>query len=231
MLSAANREVGEFRIARLVTGRERMENCYLVTHLPSEEQVLIDPGSDYSDIEQLLCASGGKLRHILLTHAHFDHVGAVAAACRHSRLSCQLHKGDARLLRHAPMYAELFAHEDVEMPGPCRFFEGEPEFEIGDRRITALHTPGHTAGSVCYRFPGFAFTGDTLLHEAVGRTDLPGGDRAALGRSVARLIDSLPDGTLLFPGHGPEWLAEDARRWWSSLRADPLQFTPEGDPT
>lgn len=224
MRPVMNRELAEFRIARLETGTQWVENCYLVTHVPSGERVLIDPGSGDSNVEHLLNSGAGRLRHILLTHAHFDHVGGVAAACRQSGLSCQLHRADARLLRHAPMYAELFAHENLEMPAPCRFFEGEPEFAIGDQRITTLHAPGHTPGSVCYKFPGFAFTGDTLLHGSVGRTDLPGGDAAVLGRSIARLIDNLPDGTLLFPGHGSEWLAEEARAWWSSLSTDPPQF-------
>jgi len=210
-----------------VTGGRWAENCYLVTHACSGEAVLIDPGSDAREIEHLLNEKRATLRHILLTHAHFDHVGAVAAICRATGLSCRLHSADARLLRHAPMYAELFSHESIEMPGPCCFFESE-EFDMGGRRVAALHTPGHTAGSVCYSFPDFTFTGDTLLRQSVGRTDLPGGNAAVLSSSVSRLIDSLADGIVLFPGHGPEWRTEDARDWWSRLQTEPPRFTLQG---
>ncbi len=228
MDGATTRQIGEYAIARIVTGSRWTANCYLVTHLSSREQVLIDPGNSVDDIRRVLADSGGKLRHVLLTHAHFDHVGGVAAVCGWSGLSCRIHQRDERLLRHAPMYAELFAHEKIPMPEPCEPFDGEPELEFSGERVGTLHLPGHTAGSVCWVFAGFAFTGDTLLYEAVGRTDLPGGDKSLLHVSVPRLIKSLPDGTVLFPGHGQEWSAAEAEAWWARVSSSPPQFTLTG---
>lgn len=207
--------VGEFEITRLITGGRWEENCYFVTHVPSGEEVLIDPGSDLPAIESRLAARGNRVCQILLTHAHFDHVGAAAPVCRSTGLNCRLHVADSRLLHHAPMYAELFAHERIEMPVTCSFFADGTEFAIARCPIGVIHSPGHTAGSVCYVFPGFAFTGDTLMHGSIGRTDLPGGNPLELGRSVTNLVESLPADVILFPGHGPAWVGREAREWWS----------------
>src|SRR3990167_42154 len=101
--------LGEYRIVTIVTGDSWRENCYLVHHLASRELALIDPGDDSDSIVRAVVESDAGLRHILLTHAHHDHVGAVAALCQRFSLACNVHKGDARLMRHAPMYAMRFA--------------------------------------------------------------------------------------------------------------------------
>ena len=189
---------GEYQITTIVTGELWKENCYLVNHLPSGEQVLIDPGDDPDLIVQAVLDGGAKLRHILLTHAHHDHVGAVAALCRRFGLPCDVHKGDARLLRHAPMYASRFAGKRIEPPEPFRAYEDQPVFQLGERSIETIHTPGHTSGSVCSKVGDFVFTGDTLLYERVGRTDLPGGDAALLVTSVRWLMEHLPNDTIMF---------------------------------
>jgi len=217
--------LGEHEIVRIMTGDSWKENCYLVSHLPSAELALIDPGDDSDSIIQAVLESGARLRHILLTHAHFDHVGAVAALCRRFGLACDVHKGDARLLRHATMYAMRFARKQIEPPPPFRTYEDQPAFQLGERPVQVIHTPGHTPGSVCYYFDGFVFTGDTLLYQRVGRTDLPGGDAPLLAASVLRLVESLPGDTVMFPGHGRPWILAEAQNWWRGVAASPPQFT------
>jgi glyoxylase-like metal-dependent hydrolase (beta-lactamase superfamily II) len=222
MLSKKVAVIGEYRITTL-TGPYERENCYLVNHIPSGEQVVIDPGNHSDVIKQIAVKDGTQLRYVLLTHAHYDHVGAVAILCREYGIPCDVHKDDARLLRQAPVYALRFAKRHIELPSPARLFDGKHTFNFGERTIDVVHTPGHTPGSVCYSFGGFAFTGDTLMHQHVGFTDLPGGDVATLSLSIDRLLEILPDDTILFPGHGIPWTLKEARIWWqgkSPIRRD-----------
>jgi glyoxylase-like metal-dependent hydrolase (beta-lactamase superfamily II) len=213
MLSKKAVVIGEYRITT-ITGDYERENCFLVGHIPSGEQVVIDPGNHSDVIKQVAAKGGTRLRNVLLTHAHYDHVGAVAILCRDYGIPCDVHKDDARLLRQAPVYALRFAKRRIELPGPARLFDGKHMFSFGERTIQVVHTPGHTPGSVCYSFSGFAFTGDTLMHQLVGSTDLPGGDVATLSLSIDRLLESLPDDTILFPGHGVPWTLKEAKVWW-----------------
>ena len=186
--------------------------------------MILDPGGEAGTIIQAVLNNDSKLRYIWLTHAHHDHVGAVAALCRRFGLVCSLHKNDTRLLRHAPMYAIRFAGKTIEPPQPFQSFELPIQFSFGGRAIQIIYSPGHTAGSVCYYLEGFVFTGDTLLYKHVGRTDLPGADSALLKISINQLIDTLPDKTMIFPGHGRTWTVEEARTWWKTAINYPPTF-------
>lgn len=210
---------GDLRVETIVTRGPWRENCYLVEHAPSGEQAVIDPGGDAERIVAALAARGGPVRHLLLTHAHHDHVGAAAAVARHFGLTCLLHGADERLLRHAPMYALRFAGKRIEPPRPYATFREPPELGLGPHPIRAVHTPGHTPGSVCFRVGDLAFTGDTVLRESVGRTDLPGGDWEVLAATVTALLEALPPRTTLLPGHGGTWTAAEARAWWPGAAA------------
>jgi len=209
--------VGDFQIDTLITGAPWRENCYVVRHQPSGDLAVIDPGDNAEAILQA-CAQG-QVRYILLTHAHHDHVGAAAPLCRHFNLPCHLHRADVRLLHHAPMYALRFAGKKIDVPAAFETFDQAAEFSLGGQALAVIHTPGHTPGCVCYTLPGpagVAFTGDTLMREAVGRTDLPGADAAALKASVTRLLEQLPPATLLLGGHGRPWTAAEAQVWWQN---------------
>jgi len=228
MAVEATLSLGQYRILRIVTGEAWRENCYLVTHVPSGEMALVDPGDDADSVIRAVLGGGTRLHHILLTHAHHDHVGAVAALCRRFGLACDVHKDDARLLRHAPMYAMRFARKHIEPPAPFRVFEDQPALQLGERSVQVIHTPGHTSGSVCYDFRGFVFTGDTLLYQRVGRTDLPGGDAKLLAASVSRLVERLPGDTVMFPGHGRPWTLAEAQNWWRGVAASAPQHKQFG---
>lgn len=218
----------EFIIIKLVTGENWKENCYLVSHIPSGDQIVIDPGDDADLIIQTVENNGGRLHHILLTHAHHDHVGAGAELCRRYDLSCELAKADVRLLHHAPMYALRFAKRTIEAPMTFKAFDKNPQIYIGDQSINVMDTPGHTPGGVCYLIGNSIFTGDTLLFQKIGRTDLPGGDKALLIESVSNLLDSLPGNPTILPGHGRSWNLLEARQWWQSEKASPAEYNQPG---
>jgi hydroxyacylglutathione hydrolase len=204
--------LGDYRIHTVVTGRWR-ENCYVVHHTPSADAMVIDPGDDADAVLTLLREQGSRARALLITHAHYDHVGAVRALTRELDLAFFLHPADGKLLRRAALYAMSFERRNLETPGEGRDVT-TAALALGGRTVRLLHTPGHTDGSMAYGFDGFAFTGDTMLYGNVGRADLPGGDPAQLRGSITQLLEWAPTDTILLPGHGTPWPIADARGWW-----------------
>jgi len=209
-------ECGGCHIVCLVTGGEWKQNTYIITHKKSLNSIVIDPGDNAESIIHEIDDQGARLTHILLTHPHHDHVGAVSELSEHYDLPCELHQQDVRLLMQAPTYALTFAKKRISPITSFQLFDG---LCLNDEKppIRAIHTPGHTKGGVCYLFEGFVFTGDTLLNKSIGRTDLPGGSLPDLQQSVIALFSELPDDFLIFPGHGATWTAGEARTWWYSL--------------
>jgi hydroxyacylglutathione hydrolase len=212
------------RIACLVTGEKWKQNTYIVTHKSSSNTIVIDPGDNAELIIQQIKDIRGKLTHILLTHAHHDHVGAASKLSEHYNMPCKLHKQDVRLLVHAPMYALSFANKLISAVSRFQTFE---ELFLADEKpaVQAIHTPGHTRGSVCYIFDGFVFTGDTLLYKRVGRTDLPGSSSGDLSESVEKIVHAFTDETMLYSGHGKPWAVGEAKQWWQELRGNPPVHT------
>lgn len=158
---------------------------------------IVDPGVDADRIAALLEKNGLKPELILLTHAHFDHVGGIPALQkRFPGLPVYVHPLDAPILAHPlnafpPDYPSISRPADIR---DCRTLPG----------MTVLETPGHTPGGCCFHFPEdkLLLSGDTLFAGSVGRTDFPGGDMATLMKSLDKLA-ALPDETLVIPGHGP----------------------------
>lgn len=214
---------GDFAVQIVPTGRWK-ENCYVVRHQPSGEQLLIDPGADEDKIIPLIESGGGTLKWILLTHAHYDHVGAVASLSEKYELPCRLHRDDKRLLLHAPMYGIRWDRKKIRPIKDFVTFEEDPHFELGGCPIELIRCPGHTKGGVSYGMGDFVFTGDTLLYKRVGRTDLPGGDEGVLRASVTHVLQHYDEHVLIFGGHGKPWTVAEARRWWEHARAAPPKF-------
>ncbi len=219
-------EVGDLLITAVKNGRWR-ENAYVVFHKPSREAVLIDPGGDANRLTGLINELGGEPKFILLTHAHFDHVGALDAMCRAYGLPFHLHRGDFRLLRRATLYAMSFDRTVVTVPETHVFLD-EAKLSGGMGQIGFIHTPGHTDGGVCYHWDGVCFTGDTLMKRLVGRTDLPGSSGEGLAQSISRLLETLPPDTLMFPGHGGPWTVAEACDWWAGHKDAPPEYAMEG---
>ncbi len=178
-------------------------NCYLAVCPLTQQAALIDPGWDdeqpFAAAERL----GATITLILNTHAHFDHIGGNAAAVRRTGALLVVPAGDLSLLR-IKGGADLWGIPLEASPEPDRAVTGGEVLEVGALRFEVLHTPGHTAGHVCYyeRAHDVLFDGDVLFSGGIGRADLPGGDFDALMRSIRETILKLPDAVRVFPGHG-----------------------------
>ena len=189
------------RVETVVNGRWR-ENCYIVAH--GADVLVVDPGSQPEEIAARVGAMGSRVLGIVNTHAHYDHIGAVAALQERYRAPFYLHGADAPLLKRANLYRLLFeGREAVQIPAISYDIAGLPAtFDIGPFAISWIATPGHTDGSVCLLIEDALFSGDTLMHNDVGRTDLPGGNHERLLVSVRKLM-LLPGETVVYGGHGP----------------------------
>ncbi len=189
-------------VTTFVNGRWK-ENCYIAAN-EEGDAFIVDPGSQADDLLALIEQRGWRIHAIINTHGHFDHIGAVAAVKDRFRAPFFLHGSDARLLERANLFRMVFESPDpVKIPTITYDIAALPEsFAVGPFRLVWIATPGHTEGSVCLRIENFLFSGDTLMRNAVGRTNLPGGNRDQLLISVRNLA-SLPAHTVVCGGHGP----------------------------
>ncbi|CAK0756372.1 hydroxyacylglutathione hydrolase [uncultured Gammaproteobacteria bacterium] len=206
--------IGDFQITVVVNSPPWFQNCYVVRHGPTGEQFVIDPGGEADRIAAVVVAGGGALKEILLTHGHPDHLGAVRALQDRFGVPCLAHGDERATIEALPTWARAMMQMRIDLPSDCRYFTNEPKFSHGTYAVQAFQCPGHTPGGICLLFDGFAFIGDTLFNQGVGRTDLPGGDSDQLVGSITRLLGLLDDKVVLFSGHGPEWTAGAARSWW-----------------
>lgn len=210
-------DFGDFSLTVVVTSPPWYENAYIVRHRPSGELVVVDPGGDAERILAAINDQAGTPVAIWLTHGHPDHLGAARAVEVALDLDTHAHEDEMPVIARAGELARSFTGESQEGPARVRLFAGEPTLALGGTTVRVVHTPGHTPGGVCYDFGGFALTGDTLFRQGVGRTDLPGGSEEKLWQSIPRFLGLMADDTRLFAGHGPDWSAAEARRWWKMM--------------
>ena len=208
---------GDVDVSVVVTNPPWYENCYVLRHRPTDQVVVVDPGGEGPRLIAHLRAMGGTMAGILLTHGHFDHLGAVAELQDAFGLTCQAHQDERSVIERAGPLAAMMTGHSIDGPRSCNYFADEPVLEIGGLSLRVLHTPGHTPGGVCFLGDGFVLTGDTLFDHGVGRTDLPGGDGRKLTASITRLLADLDENAVLFAGHGPSWTVGEARTWWRMM--------------
>ncbi len=179
------------------------ENCHLARRDGARDAVMIDPGDEPERLLAAVEALGVSVEAILLTHTHFDHVGAVAPVARETGAEVWVPEIERGVL------ADIMSYVPWPGFGPYESWEAEHTLTGGERlelagfEIDVLFTPGHSPGHVSYSIADeqALFSGDVLFQQSIGRTDLPGGDAPTLMRSIAHLLDVLPDETSVYPGH------------------------------
>lgn len=184
------------------------------------EAAILDATALYDDEIDALVRyvedEGLAVRHLLLTHAHVDHVFSCDALAERFGLGWALHRGDEPLLPFAPVSAQLFRvpFPAGKPPTIARWLEDGETIPLGDTTLEVRHVPGHSPGSVAFYVDdaGTVLVGDALFRGSIGRTDLPGGDLPTLLRSIETQLLTLPDDTIVYPGHGPTTTVGAERR-------------------
>ena len=179
------------------------ENCFIFRKQGSDRALIVDPGEEPERILAALEATGAKAEAILITHTHFDHVGAVAPVARATGAPVYCPEIEV------PVLADIMRFVPWEGFGPYESYDadetvaGGETLELAGMEIDVIFTPGHSPGHVTYAVRGEAaiFSGDVLFQGSVGRVDLPGGDGPTLLASIATLLDTLPEETVVHPGH------------------------------
>jgi hydroxyacylglutathione hydrolase len=179
------------------------ENCFLFRRDGADEALIVDPGEEAPGILAAVEQLGVSVEAILVTHCHFDHIGAVAPVAKATGAPVYVSAIEK------PVLADIMSYVPWAGFGPYESYEADHTLEGGETlklaglEIEVLFTPGHSPGHLTFSIPGerAVFSGDVLFQGSVGRTDLPGGDWRTLLSSIGSLVDSLPEGTAVYPGH------------------------------
>jgi hydroxyacylglutathione hydrolase len=176
------------------------ENSYCL--YLGDKAILIDPGDDYFSIKTEFQKSDFKFHSILLTHGHFDHIGAAHAFQTEFNIPTYLHSKDKRIANQANLFRKFAGdHTIVKSPKINFFIDEISDFSVDGFRFEFHHTPGHSLGSVCIEIEKKLFCGDVILEHVIGRTDLPGGNYDSIKKSINYIIDRFED-FVIYPGHG-----------------------------
>ncbi len=190
------------KISRVTVGPFE-ENCYLVVDDATRRAVLIDPGDEPSRIVGMARESGAELEAIWLTHAHIDHIGALAAVKREWDVPVYMHPADGPLFAAGGRQAAYYGLEFEQPDPPERPLADGGRVRVGELEFEVLHTPGHAPGLVVFHGNGVVLAGDLLFAGSIGRTDLPLSNPAEMETSLARVMRDLADDVVVHPGHGP----------------------------
>jgi len=173
---------------------------YLVGCQKTKEALVIDPAGDVKIILQDAAKDNFRITKIVNTHGHVDHIMGNADLKKKTNAAIIIHEADAHLLTAYSSY-NLKMFDAQPSPSPDVLVKDGDTISFGEEKLRVIHTPGHTQGGMCLYAEGYIFTGDTLFIEGVGRTDLPGGSWPKLLDSITKKLFSLPDETVVFPGH------------------------------
>ena len=177
-------------------------NCYLLKNKETGEMLIIDPGDNAGKIEQKILEMQGKPIAILLTHGHFDHILAAEEIRKKYNVPIYADQKEEKTLQDARINLTAYQGNGYTLKADVYLTDLQVEELVGFS-VQMIETPGHTVGSCCYylKDEDVLFSGDTVFCGSVGRTDFPGSSSAAIVNSLHRLLDALPDGTEVYPGH------------------------------
>lgn len=180
-------------------------NCSIVGDEATREAMVVDPGDDVGDVLSVLHKHGMKLKQIVITHAHIDHVGGAMKLKAKTGAPILLNQNDNALLKMLDVQASWLGMRPPEPVVIDQPLSDGDTVTVGGITANVLHTPGHTEGSICVYLPNHQklIAGDTLFAGSIGRTDLPGGSYDKIISSLHERVLALPDETIVIPGHGP----------------------------
>jgi hydroxyacylglutathione hydrolase len=180
-------------------------NCSIIGDETTHEGMVIDPGDDIEDVLDLIEKHNLKIKQIVITHAHIDHVGGAMKLRAATGAPILLNQNDYALLKMLDVQAAWIGMKDPGKVAIDHSLGQSDKVQAGSLTADVIHTPGHTEGSICLYFPleNKLVAGDTLFAGSIGRTDLPGGSMEKIIRSLREKVMALPDDTLVVPGHGP----------------------------
>jgi len=193
-------------ILEMLTVGPFQENCYIIGDEASGVGAVVDPGDEAARIAMAVEQTGLEIGSIIVTHAHIDHVGGVAALVDEYACPVLMHAEAEPMLEQLPTQALMMGLRFGKIPTADRHIGEGETLEVGDLRLRPLYTPGHAPGHLSFYIEdeGLVLSGDALFAGSVGRVDLPGGSMEVLMRSIEERLMTLPDETRVYPGHGPQ---------------------------
>ena len=196
--------MSSFSIKSVVVGPVDV-NCYVLKDKATGKGAVIDPGGHVERIMSLIKDMKADIAEIIITHGHFDHIGALDELRNAVGCGASIHELDAEMLLKSRKNLSIFMGTDASFRPAERLLKDGDVIRFGGSFLKVIHTPGHTAGGIClYDGDKVLFSGDTLFAGSVGRSDFPGGDHYQLIESVVKALAEVKDETVVYPGHGPE---------------------------
>lgn len=189
-----------------------LANCYIIADEETKEAAIIDPSAEGEEILKVVNDNNLKVKYIINTHGHMDHIGANAEIKEATGSKILIHEDDRNLLTSPVKNLAIFYGRGTKSPSADRLLKDGEIISLGNLKIKVIHTPGHTRGSISLLVNNTLFTGDTLLRNSVGRADLPGASSRMLIQSIRERLLSLEDGIKIYPGHEEETTIGQERR-------------------
>ena len=189
-------------------------NCYIVGSESSKHGLIIDPGAEAKLILKTVNDLGLTISLIVVTHAHIDHIGALAPVKESTGAKFAIHEAEAAasLGMFSRMLSSMTGGSFTQPPKPDRLLKDRDTIEVADLKFTVLYTPGHSPGGISLYGHGILFSGDTLFNYGIGRTDFPGCSYEQIMDSIKNKLMILPDETIVYPGHGPSTTIGEEKR-------------------
>ena len=178
-------------------------NCYIFACEKTHQAAIVDPGDEADQILSVVKKLDCRVKYILLTHGHIDHLSQIPILKNKLKAEFLMHEQDIPLVQSASTQAALFGLPDPGDLKPDRFLNDGDIIHLGELTIQVIHSPGHSPGSITFQVNQKLFVGDLIFNGSIGRTDLPGGDYSQIIESIQKKIFTLPDSVEIYPGHGP----------------------------